>query len=282
MKKCIVMLSNGLDSRLAVKIMQEKGYDVLALYFKFPFSKDDEKEVKQFAKEHKFKLKVVDGTKDKLLQEYLNMIKEPLHGRGSGFNPCIDCRLFMLKKAKEIADKEKIKLVATGEVLGQRPMSQHQRGLDITAEQSGLKDRLIRPVMQQGIQGRQREKQMALAKKYKIDYPNPAGGCILCEPGLRKRLKYLIERGLNDKEIKLLRGFRHFLIDKCWIVLGKNQEESEIIENIGIGELIVPEKVGPSTLILDKCKKETKDKVIELITAYSKNGKREKFEKYLL
>ena len=227
--KCVVMLSGGLDSRLAVKLMQEKGFDVIGIYFKFPFSKDYEEVLRRFAKEQKFELKVFDGCKGELLQEYLKVIKEPIHGRGSGINPCIDCRLFMLKRAKAFADKEGIDLVATGEVLGQRPMSQHKKALDIAAKDSELNERLIRPVMEAGARGRRREFQIKLANKFKIDYPNAGGGCMLCEKNLINRLKYLLKRGLNDKEINLLGIGRHFVIDEKWIVLGRDEKESLFI-----------------------------------------------------
>lgn len=279
------MLSGGLDSRLAVKIMQSRGYDVLALHFKFPFSKDNEAIIRDFARKHKFELRVLDGTKGKLLQEYLKIIKKPLHGRGSGINPCIDCRLFMLGKAKEIADAEGIDLVATGEVLGQRPMSQHKKGLDIAAEKSGLNERLIRPVIDAGARGRSRQLQMKLAKKFRISYPNAGGGCLLCEKNLIQRLKHLLDRGLNEKEIKLLSVGRHFVIDKKWVVIGRDKEENNIIESIGTGELVVPIEPGPSAVILDKTDDKIRDKVKKLIRVYSKDAdakERKKFKDFLL
>jgi len=286
-KKAIVMLSGGLDSRLAVKIMQAKDYEVLAVYFKFPFSKDNEAIIRDFAKKHKFELRVLDGTKGNLLQEYLKIIKKPLHGRGSGVNPCIDCRLFMLKKAKEIADAEGIDLVATGEVLGQRPMSQHKKGLDIASKKSGLGKRLIRPVIEAGAKGRSRQLQMKLARKFKIDYPNAAGGCLLCEKNLVKRLKHLLDRGMDEKEVKLLSVGRHFVIGKKWVVIGRDKEENKIIESIGTGELVVPKgkSIGPSAVILDKADDRVRSKVKKLIRAYSKGvdvKERKKFKDFLL
>ncbi|GAI88382.1 unnamed protein product, partial [marine sediment metagenome] len=117
-----------------------------------------------------------------LLQEYLKVIKEAKHGRGAGINPCIDCRIFMLKKAKKFADEQKIKFIATGEVIGQRPMSQQKKQIAIIEKESGLKGRIIRPLIDfHNIQGRSRKPQIALAKKFKIKYPHPAGGCLLCE-----------------------------------------------------------------------------------------------------
>lgn len=282
MEKIIVMLSGGLDSRVVVKLMQEK-YEVIALYFKFPFSKDNEAVLREFSKKEEFELKVFDGTKGKLLQEYLDVIKKPIYGRGSGINPCIDCRLFMLKKAKEFADKNNIKYIATGEVFKQRPMSQHRKGLEIV--ESSFKGRLIRPLIDLGIQGRRRIKQIELANKFGIEYPNSSGGCILCEKGSVNRLKFLLKRGLDKNEVKLIKFGRHFNLNGCWIVLGRDQKENDFIEQLDFGEIVKAEDlnvIGPNALVLDKC---DKDKINKLIRAYSKGTnpkEKEKFQEYVL
>jgi hypothetical protein len=305
-EKCIVLFSGGLDSRLAIKLMQKRDFEVLAVYFKLPFVKHDEKSLKEFSKKEKFRLKIFDCTKGKLLQEYLKIIKKAKYGTGVGVNPCIDCRIFMLKKAKKFADEKKINLIVTGEVLGQRPMSQHKRGLEIVEKESRLGERLVRPLSEYDIHGRRRDKQMTLAKKFKIEYPFPAGGCLLCEKELKGRLKFLLDKGLNEEEVQLVGIGRHFLIDDtqgghtqrghenlsrgenpqagCWIVVGKNEEENKIIEDITSGKVIVPDFKGPSAVIFDKCKKQTKEKVNELIKVYSKGNlkDRKKFEKFKL
>jgi len=286
-KKVIVMFSGGLDSRLAVKIMQEKGFEVLALFFKLPFGTGccDENCSFNFSQLQGIKLKIFDCTKGKLLQEYLGVIKNPKHGRGSGMNPCIDCRIFMLKKAKEFADKKGIKIIVTGEVLGERPMSQTKRAMDIVEKESGLNRRLVRPLCEIGIRGRSRKKQIALAKKFKISYPNPAGGCLLCEKFLKKRFWFLLERGVNETEIKLVGIGRHFVINDCWIVIGKNEKENKILEIIGkkVGKLVIPNIPGPSAIILDKCNEGVEEKVDELIRVYSKKAslkERKKFDEW--
>ena len=301
--KAIVLFSGGLDSRLAVKIMQEQNLEILLAYFKLSFSKNIEKEIKEFAKKEKIKLKIFDCTKKKLLQEYLDVIKNPKYGRGAGVNPCIDCRIFMLKKVKEFAGKNN--LIVTGEVLGERPMSQMKKSMNLIEEVSGLKNRLLRPLSAKilpeteaekkglvdrkkfyDIYGRRREKQIALAKKFKISYPHPAGGCLLCEKELKKRFEFLLKRGLNENEIKFVNIARHFVIDKCWIVLGRNEKENKIIEMTGRDyELIVPDFSGPGAVIMDKCGKKVKEKVNKLIKAYSKKGslkERKKFDKWKL
>lgn len=323
-KKCIVMLSGGLDSRLAVKIMQEQGFEIIALFFKLPFGTGccDENCSFNFAQMQGVELKIFDCTKQKaeplvnsskhdqikenLLQEYLDCLKKPKYGRGAGINPCIDCRIFMFKKAKEFADKKEIDLIVTGEVLGERPMSQMKKSIDIVEEKSGLKGRLLRPLSAKllpetdaekkglvdreklySIEGRKREKQIQLAEKFKINYPSPAGGCLLCEKALKNRFKTLIDRGINDVEIHLIGIGRHFIINNVWVVLGRDENENKILEIVGkkIGELIIPEFIGPSALIVDKADNEVKCIVNKLIMAYSKKGNlkdRKYFDKWRL
>ena len=303
MKKCIVMFSGGLDSRLAVKIMQEQGFDVLALFFKLPFGTGccDEGCSFNFSQMQGIKLKIFDCTKGKLLQKYLDVIKKPKYNRGAGVNPCVDCRIFMLKEAKKFADKEGIDIIVTGEVLGERPMSQQKKSMDLVEEESGLKGRLLRPLSAKclpktnseekklvnrtklyDIQGRRREKQIALAKKFKITYPSPGGGCLLCEKALIKRFQHILKRGIKEDEMNLVGVGRHFVIDNVWVVLGRNDKENKIVEFIGKSkELIIPEGfMGPSAVILDKSDKKVRDKVGKLIRAYSKKGKLEDREKF--
>ena len=147
-KKVIVMFSGGLDSRLSIKIMQEQGFDVLALFFKLPFGTGccNEDCSFNFSQLQGINLKIFDCTKGKLLEEYFDVIKNPKYGRGAGINPCVDCRIFMLKKAKEFADKQGIEVIVTGEVLGERPMSQTRRAINLIEKGSGLRGRLLKPL----------------------------------------------------------------------------------------------------------------------------------------
>ena len=265
-KKCIVMFSGGLDSRLAVKIMQKKGYSVTALYFKLPFSKDVEEEVKKFCKKQKTKLKVFDYTKGNLLKNYLEIVRKGKYGRGAGYNPCKDCKIFIFKKAKRYADSNGIKIIATGEVLGQRPMSQTKKAMEIIDKEIGFE--LTRPLVDLGISGRRRIKQISLAKKFKISYPNPAGGCLLCEKELKKRFELLIEnKMINEKNISLVSLGRHFIKLKEWMVLGRNSKENEIIEKQK-GIKIIPKQPGPSAWINNK---KLIPKAKKLIQKYSKH-----------
>ena len=313
------MLSGGLDSRLAVKIMQEQGFEVTALFFKLPFGTGccDENCSFNFAQMQGVNLKIFNCTSGVLLQEYLDCIKNPKHGRGAGVNPCIDCRVFMFKKALEFADSEGIDLIVSGEVLGERPMSQMMKSMNLIEEKSGLKGRLLRPLSAKllpetnaekdglvdrdklfDIQGRRRIEQIAMAEKFKIKYPSPAGGCLLCEKALKNRFKILLDRGVSDDEIHLVGIGRHFIIDNHWVVLGRNEKENKIIERIGtlraypeksskkiftkgkVGKLIISEIAGPSALVFGEFVK-----INELMKAYSTGGgleERKNFEKWRL
>ena len=264
MEKCIVLFSGGLDSRLAVKIMQERGYEVISLHFNLPFgcgcSNINELQMKGV------NLVVLNATKGELFKEYMNVIKNAKYGRGAGYNPCKDCKIFMFKKAKEYADSKGIKIIATGEVLGQRPMSQTKNAMEIIDNEIGFK--LTRPLTEIGISGRRRDKQIALAKKYKIEYPSPAGGCLLCEKGLKSRFELLIKNNLIKEEtLHLIRVGRHFINSKRWIVLGRNSKENEIIEKQP-GIKILPEQPGPSAWINDI---KLVNKAEKLIKKYSKH-----------
>ena len=306
-KKCIVLFSGGLDSRLAIKIMEEQGYSVLALNFKLPFGEGccNSGCSFNFSQMEGVDFKMVDCTKGKFLQEYLDVVKEAKNGIGSGVNPCIDCRIFLFVKAKQIADEMGIDLLVTGEVLGERPMSQMTKSIKVIEESCGLQGRLLRPLSAKffpetnaekeglvnreklySIQGRQRKIQMEIAKKFGISYPNPGGGCLLCEKTLINRLSKLIKRGVNDDEIKFVKVGRHFIINYCWVVIGRNSKENKTIEFFKKKyDVVLPNSLGPSAIIFNKANRGVKKIVGEIIKAYSKEGSlddRKKFEKYLL
>lgn len=291
MKKCIVLYSGGLDSRLAIKIMKEQGFVIIPIFFRLPFGCS-------FNDSSISRLKVFDCTKGKLLKEYLDLLKHPKHGRGSAVNPCIDCKIFIFKKTKEYADKHKIDLIVSGEVLGERPMSQHRQAMNIIERESGLTGRLLRPLSAKffpltkaeekklvnreelyEIQGRNRKKQLELATKWDIDYPNPSGGCLLCEKTLENRIKKLLPLA-NSKNLKLIKLGRHFLIDGSWIVLGRDERENDFLEKTSFFK-VIPKFNGPTALIIGKRNKQIINKVNSLIKAYSKEGSLKEREHFL-
>ncbi|MFC1671636.1 hypothetical protein ACFL01_00735 [Planctomycetota bacterium] len=220
--KVLVLFSGGLDSLLAVELLSEQGADVAGVFFRLPFSCLSVPEFRRG------KLHVVDCTGSSLLEEYLDMLRAPRYARGAGINPCIDCRIFMLRRAQELAETIHADSIATGEVAGQRPLSQTRNALElIDREVKGIR----RPLMEIGIRGRRRSRQIELADKFKIDCPNPGGGCLLCEKELAPRFEFLLcEDLITRATLPLARIGRHFR-NQCWFVVGRNKEESEIIDS---------------------------------------------------
>ncbi len=288
--KSIVLLSGGLDSLLACKILQEQT-QVSAFYMKLPFSVNREKPIKNFCKKNKINLFVLNATKNPLFKEYINLLKKPKYSRGKCLNMCIDCHAFTIKKAKKLAKKFNIEIIATGDVLGERPLSQNKQALKLIEKETKLNGKILRPLSAKkldkteyekkglidrekllGIQGRKRTKQIQLAKKCKIKYPNPAGGCLLCDKKYCEKLKLLLDRDLEYADIKLLSLGRHF--EYSQIILGKNKEENELLEKEK-GIKIIPKKPGPTALIrINKSPKSqsklVKDKEKERLTKKSK------------
>lgn len=297
--KAVVLFSGGLDSRIVVKMLQEQDIEVEALYFKLPFGCgccNNEFCNLNFSQKENAKLIIFDCNKGKLLNEYLEIIKHPKHGRGYGMNPCIDCKIFMLRKAKEYADEHKIKIIATGEVLGERPLSQTRRALDLMDGLLGFEvlrplsalrfketqaelDKTLDRTKFLEIVGRQRTKQMQLAKKYNINFPQPAGGCLLCERPVAKKISILLAKNfLNDKTLDLVNIGRHFIINSCWFIVGKNEEESMLIEK---HDSLIESAKGTPAVYFNPATKENKEKAEEIQKAYQLKNTKE-FEKYNL
>ena len=280
-KRALVLYSGGLDSRLVVRLLQEQKFQIEALYFALPFGCGccNVNCNFHFTQKEKVKMTILDVNKDPLLTEYLKILKNPKHGTGSGINPCRDCKIFMFKKAKEYADKNKIDIIATGEVTDQRPMSQTPNAMKIIDKEIGFK--ITRPLINLGIHGRTRTKQMALAKKFKIKYPSPAGGCLLCEKEPAKRLQHLLDKNLiTEKTLPLTMLGRHFLINDTWMIVARDQKESETISKFP--NHIEDAKGKPA---IYRSNKKEKTKALELQEAYStgaSQAQRNKFKKYKL
>ena len=277
--KAVALLSGGLDSSLAVRMMLEQGIDVEAVAVKTPFCDFDcgkgcGHRVKEVADELGIKLKTVYFG-----EEYLRMLKNPKHGYGSGMNPCIDCRGMMYNAAKEHMKKTNADFIITGEVLFQRPMSQNNRALHIIEKETGMESKVLRPLSAKhlppteaekrglikrenmgDIKGRSRKGQLALARHFDMsDPPNAAGGCLLTDPSFSKRVKDIIDHSsdvptLND--IELLKVGRHFRItNDAKLVVGRNKDENEVIKALASeGDIIIEVKdyVGPTCIL--RCK----------------------------
>ncbi|HEY3375106.1 MAG TPA: hypothetical protein VGK02_08605 [Candidatus Aquicultor sp.] len=269
MAKALVLMSGGLDSILAVKVLQEQGIEVEAVTFVTPFF--DSVNAEKAAKILSIPVHIIDIT-----EEHLKMLKTPKHGYGRFMNPCIDCHALMIKRAGEFMREIGADFIATGEVLGERPKSQNRQALGIVEEESTMKGYVLRPlsaklldptiVEQEGladrerllaIRGRSRKPQMELARQYGIDeYPTPAGGCILTDPmfSIRLRNLYRVEGEPTVKEVNLMKIGRVFLSsEEAIIVVSRNEEENHrLIELAEEGDMIfeAQDVAGPLTIIV--------------------------------
>jgi len=277
--KAVALLSGGLDSNLAVRMMQEQGVEVEAIAVKTPFCDFDcgkgcGHRVKEVAIDLGINLKTVYFG-----EEYLKMLKDPKYGYGSGMNPCIDCRGMMYNAAKEHMEKIGADFIITGEVLGQRPMSQNGNALKIIENETQTSGKIVRPLSFKhlplteaestglvkreklgDIKGRSRRIQLQLAKKYDIiDPPNAAGGCLLTDPAFSKRVRDLYDHSKDTPDIndvELLKIGRHFrLSDNTKLIVGRNKIENEILESLKLDDDIIFEvsnHVGPTCILRTK------------------------------
>ncbi len=274
-KKAVVLLSGGLDSTIATHLMKKQGIELTALNFHTAFctcTKSGCKfESKSVSKEVDIPLKIMSVTK-----EYLQVIRHPKYGYGRGMNPCIDCRIFMFKKAKEYMDETGASFVITGEIKGQRPMSQTNNSMYLIEKESGLEGRILRPLSVSketnlsedvkqmidleslpNISGRSRKIQYQLVEDLDIEnYSCPSGGCLLTETEFSHRLKdyfqYNKENNLN--EIKLLKIGRHFRInDDSKLIVARDEKENYKLTHFkSLGTFFEPISKGPSALLISK------------------------------
>jgi len=296
MTKAIALFSGGLDSTLAILTVLKQGIVVKAIKFRTPFDcavtgKSTVLKNQIFSLQGRcFELEFYD-----LGEEFLTIVKNPKHGHGKNMNPCIDCRILMLKKAKEFINNNEADFILTGEVLGQRPMSQRKDMLYHIDKEAGVTDYVLRPLSAKflrvtvpeakgsisrellyGFSGRSRKPQMALAMDFGLTaYPSPAGGCLLTEPTYAYRLKDLLnfDSAPSMRDIDLLRIGRHFRFSpKCKIIIGRDESENEIIESLASDKdcLLRVEGYGsPVTMVTGKIKDEAIKLAASLCARYS-------------
>ncbi len=265
--RVLSLFSGGLDSQLTVYVLREQGVHVEGIAFESPFFNCDK--ARNAAGIIGVPLHVVDFT-----DEIVRLLHNNRYGFGSGMNPCIDCRMAMLKRAAMIMRERRFHFFSTGEVLNQRPMTQNRQSLKIEADESGYGEFLVRPLSARllletepekrgwidrskllAIEGRNRKAQYKLARHFGLtDIPQPAGGCKLTEPNFCKRLKDLMEHeGLDVRAVRLLHLGRHFRLDgKTKVIVGRNQLENDLLEKMAEPSdiLVRPETLpGPSCLV---------------------------------
>lgn len=286
--KGILLFSGGLDSILAFKVMAEQRVNVSGLSFATPFF--SALKAKTTAARIGLPLIVLDITK-----EYLKMLHAPRYGYGKNMNPCIDCRILMLKIAGRIMEEKGADFLFTGEVLGQRPMSQGKQTLIMTARNAGYPYRVLRPLSARllpetepersgminrsallDLQGRGRKQQMEMALHYNVGYyPPPSGGCPLTDAGFSRRLRDLFGHDPNYRirDIELLKAGRHFrLNEKTKAIVGKNSRDNKIIEDIMNPEdavIRMTDFPGPTVLVPYGGDEETRFLAARLCHRYS-------------
>ncbi len=274
------LFSGGLDSILACRIIAEQGIQVRALKFVTPFFDHE-----LLLREQEYRLEVEQkyGLKVKLIdlsEGYIELLRNPTHGFGKNFNPCVDCKIMMLRRAKELMAEYGASFLITGEVLGQRPMSQRRDTLNVIERDAECRDILLRPLSAQlmrptlpeleglvdrerlyDFSGRSRKPQIALARELGITgFPAPAGGCVLTDPNLAGRIHrfyaglFMIrQEDITTADIQLLLLGRQFrLPGGHWLVLGRNEQENDRLAEMCTSDdwlLFMPERPGPTALL---------------------------------
>jgi tRNA-specific 2-thiouridylase len=296
--QAIALLSGGLDSTLAVKMMVDQGIGVTAVHFTSVFCNCSSKkggcklQARKVAEEFNIPITVIHKGLD-----YIKMVEHPPHGHGTAMNPCIDCRIYMLRKVKEMMPQLQASFVITGEVLGQRPMSQQRHTITLIERESGLTGRILRPLSAQhfaptipendgivnrdqllAVSGRSRKPQIELAYKLGVkDYPCPAGGCLLTDKVIAARLRDLFEyeKDYQQKGLLLLTLGRHFrLSPDLKIILGRTEEENDRLKQLATPEYIIfePDNFrGPTVLAAGRIDEQQGEMIGEMIAAYSQD-----------
>ncbi|MBA4423211.1 MAG: tRNA 4-thiouridine(8) synthase ThiI [Syntrophus sp. (in: bacteria)] len=286
--KGIALFSGGLDSSLAFKVIEEQGVEVFGITFETPFFGAGR--ARAAAGRIGLPLTVLNIT-----EEHLQMLYAPRYGYGKNMNPCIDCHTLMLKIAGRRMEEEGADFVFTGEVLGQRPMSQGKQSLSVVAKNAGYPDRILRPLSARllpetaperegkvdrarllDIQGRSRKRQMEMAVHYGItSYPAPAGGCLLTDPIFTKRLRDLFDRHPDHsvRDIELLKAGRHFRLNEATkAVVGRNAMDNDTIERLTVQSdalIHIAQVPGPTVLVPGGGDEETRFLAARLCARYS-------------
>ncbi len=291
--KAISLFSGGLDSTLAIKLIVNQGIDVIACNINTGFgaTRDRREHMQHMCDQVGAQLRIID-----IQSEYLqNVLFDPKHGYGKHFNPCIDCHAKMFEVAKRIMEDEGASFLISGEVLGQRPMSQNADALATVLDMSNCEGLLLRPLSAkklaptlaeergwvnrdklEGIVGRSRERQMELAKIFGLsDFESPGGGCLLTDENFTKKMHdFIAYDTLEVRDIPVLKYGRHLRLDGgAKLVVGRNQEENAFLEQIDNSKFVHLRTVGipgPHALLSKSAGDEDRDRAAKIILNYCK------------
>jgi tRNA-uridine 2-sulfurtransferase len=292
--RAICSFSGGLDSILAVSLMRQQGIEVEAVHFDNGFGGCGERDsnrqpIRDRAARLGVKITFIDVSED-----LVHILKDPKYGFGKNMNPCMDCHLLFFKKCGEYMRKAGASFIVTGEVVGERPMSQRKWAIEEISASSGLDGLILRPLSARlmkvtipekkgwvdrekllAISGRSRKPQMELAKELGIDfYPNAAGGCLLTEKDFSRKVRDLMENkpGFDMTDVDLLKSGRHFRISRtAKLILGRDEKENEtLVKNMpGKTYFMTIEVPGPVGVITGPLVGEEEKLVSRIISAYS-------------
>ncbi|HXZ36365.1 MAG TPA: hypothetical protein VEL68_10130 [Thermodesulfobacteriota bacterium] len=298
------LLSGGLDSLLATRLIMDQGIEVVALHFITPFFGYQKKGQEARYQERWERLYGIHARVIDVGDEYLRVLRNPRYGYGKNFNPCIDCKIFLFSRAKAMMEEEKMDFLISGEVLGQRPMSQRRDTMRIVERDSETEGVLLRPLCAQllkptrpeleglvgrekllAITGRGRKPQMELAERMGVrHYPAPAGGCLLTDPELANRFRKCFRQSpsITVEEILLLQVGRHFrLSEDRHLVVGRREEENQRLLDLsreGDTLLRVQGIPGPLGLLRGPADEEDLRLAASIVARYSKAKNQEKVE----
>jgi hypothetical protein len=292
-RRCVALISGGLDSALAAKLMLEQGLEVRGLYLALSWGCCDKERAAAVARQLDIPLMVLS-----VGEAYLDVLRRPKYGYGTGMNPCVDCRIYMFRLARRYMEEMGASFVVTGEVLGQRPMSQMRRPLEIIEAESGLEGLLLRPLCAQlleptlpellgvvdrsrllRIAGRSRQEQMALAQELAItEHATPAGGCLLTDPHFARKTKDLFAHDERPtvKDMELLAVGRHFRVDaRTKIILGRNELENLLLEGHAQAgyTCMRPKFPAPAALVVGTWSEAARQVALMLILRHAKPEK---------
>lgn len=299
--RALALFSGGLDSALAIKVVKDQGIEVIALNFVSHFFGGKNEKAENMAEQLGVQLEYVD-----FKAVHTEIVKNPPSGRGKNINPCIDCHALMFRVAADLLEKYDAQFIISGEVLGQRPMSQNYNALQKVQKLAGVGELILRPLSAKclpettpekegwvdrekllDIQGRSRKRQMALMDEYGlVEYPSPGGGCLLTDPNYSNRLKLMEKDGLLEEDKNFLfylaKVGRMFRLDEGkYLFVGRENDDnlklSEQREHASL-YIVGAGTPGPAIIGYGEITEEDQKFAMELFSRYSKGKGKEEIQ----